>query len=319
MISPLLRELSLGIIGLNSGNGHPFSYSAIFNGYDPEALKTRCPFPLIRDYLPRDHRNEVFLEGAKVTHVWTESRATSEDVAAVARIPHIASRIEDLLEEVDAVILARDDPWRHLEFVAPVLAAKKPIFIDKQLASTREDVARILDLAGPDYPLMAGSAARYTRDVARARNELRGRTVRSVHGMSRVSWMRYGHHLIEPISCLFGLDIRAARSLSEHPDHDIVQLRYCSGLNVILEFARDIHLPIQFTCFSEDEEPYQVPFADFFHSFREMLAAFVVLVREGRAPFPRSEMIGIANVILAGDISKRLGGPPIDPMTLKPL
>ena len=29
---------SIGIIGLSEGNGHPFSYSSIINGYSPEGL-----------------------------------------------------------------------------------------------------------------------------------------------------------------------------------------------------------------------------------------------------------------------------------------
>lgn len=314
-----MRELNLGIIGINEGNGHPFSYAAIFNGYDPEALATRCPFALIRAYLPRDHRNEVFLAGAKVTHVWTQDRAVSADIAAVSRIPNVSDSIEALVDAVDAVILARDDPWNHLTMARPALAKRKPIFIDKQLAATPEDVATMMALAGPGYPIMAGSPARYIRDVVRARKELAGRTIRSIHGMSRVSWMRYGHHLFEPIAGLFGLDIRAVRSLSANPEHDIVQLSYRSGLNVILEFAKNIHLPIRFTCFSEEAEPYHVNFDDFFHGFREMLSAFIAMVRDGREPFPRSEMIGIANVILAGDISKRREGVPVDPQTLAPI
>ena len=31
--------INLGMIGINEGNGHPYSYSAMFNGYDPLALK----------------------------------------------------------------------------------------------------------------------------------------------------------------------------------------------------------------------------------------------------------------------------------------
>ncbi len=35
--------LKLGIMGLNEGNGHPYSFAAIFNGYDEGAL-AECPF-----------------------------------------------------------------------------------------------------------------------------------------------------------------------------------------------------------------------------------------------------------------------------------
>ena len=44
------ETLKLGIIGLSSDNGHPYSWSAIFNGYDPEEM-ARCPFPGIPEYL----------------------------------------------------------------------------------------------------------------------------------------------------------------------------------------------------------------------------------------------------------------------------
>ncbi len=310
------RDLRLGVIGMNEGNGHPFSYSAIFNGYDPQALQQRCPFDLIREYLPRDHRNEMFLPGAKVTHVWTQDRKLSEDVAAVAKIPNIAGRMEDLVGEVDAIILARDDPENHLAMAKPFLERKMPILIDKQLAASKSDVDAILSLAGAGYPIMAGSPARYTRDLVRARETLESRAVHSIHGMSLVNWVRYGHHLFEPIACLYGLDIRSVRSLSAKEGHDIVQIAYRSGLNVILEFIRGIHIPVAFTCFSEEAEPLTVPFSDFFYSFRAMLSDFVDLVRTGKPPFPREEMVAIAHVVLAGVISKERNGVAIDPVTL---
>ena len=32
------RELKIGILGMTEGNGHPYSWSAMFNGYDPEEM-----------------------------------------------------------------------------------------------------------------------------------------------------------------------------------------------------------------------------------------------------------------------------------------
>ena len=31
----MIKNIRLGMIGMNDGNGHPYSWSAIFNGYDP--------------------------------------------------------------------------------------------------------------------------------------------------------------------------------------------------------------------------------------------------------------------------------------------
>ena len=34
-----LSKLKLGVIGMSEGNGHPYSWSAIFNGFDREEMK----------------------------------------------------------------------------------------------------------------------------------------------------------------------------------------------------------------------------------------------------------------------------------------
>lgn len=309
--------LKLGIIGLNEGNGHPFSYAAIFNGYDPVELQTRCPFALIKEYLPRDHGNKNFIDSAKVTHIWTQDKKISEGVAKVSLIPNIVDNYTDLIGEVDAVILARDDIENHLAIARPFLEKRMPIFIDKQLVASKNELDEFIKLTGPEYPFMAGSPMRFTREVASARAELKLEQVKTVHGVSRVNWMRYGHHLFEGIAPLWGLEINWVRSLSDKPDHDIVQIDYKSGLNVILEFIPDVQLPIQFKTYSSVDQELSVPFADFFYSFREMLKAFVTMVETGQKAIPYEEIIKIAKVILAGDISKKLNGRPVSPVSLE--
>jgi len=46
--------LKFGVIGMNEGNGHPYSFSAIFNGYDEDALE-QCPFSSSKAYLNAHH------------------------------------------------------------------------------------------------------------------------------------------------------------------------------------------------------------------------------------------------------------------------
>ena len=47
-----MTALKFGVIGMSEGNGHPYSWSAIFNGYDADAMRD-CPFPAIPEYLAR--------------------------------------------------------------------------------------------------------------------------------------------------------------------------------------------------------------------------------------------------------------------------
>ena len=47
------KYLNIGIIGSNEGNGHPISFSSIFNGYNKKYLNKFCKFDLIKQYLPK--------------------------------------------------------------------------------------------------------------------------------------------------------------------------------------------------------------------------------------------------------------------------
>ena len=40
------NHIRLGIIGMTEGNGHPYSWSAMFNKFDREAMPRECPFPV---------------------------------------------------------------------------------------------------------------------------------------------------------------------------------------------------------------------------------------------------------------------------------
>ncbi len=59
----------------------------------------------------------------------------------------IVPSIEELLKRVDVVLLESVDGRPHLEQARPVIAAKKPLFIDKPMAGSLADVLVIFDLA----------------------------------------------------------------------------------------------------------------------------------------------------------------------------
>jgi len=58
----------------------------------------------------------------------------------------IVDTIEELCQKVDGVLLESVDGRPHLEQVRPVIAAKKPVFIDKPMAGNLADVIEIFRL-----------------------------------------------------------------------------------------------------------------------------------------------------------------------------
>ena len=74
----------------------------------------------------------------------------------------IVPDIPTLCRKVDAVLLESVDGRVHLEQVKPVIAAHKPVFIDKPLAATLEDVREIARLAKEaGVPWFSASSLRY--------------------------------------------------------------------------------------------------------------------------------------------------------------
>ena len=108
----MVDPIKLGIVGINEGNGHPFSFSAIINGYDNEGMKD-SGWDVIYDYLELRNASEFGFDGVEVTHAWTQDPLQTKKLAKAARIPNPVADIHDMMDEVDGVIIARDDYETH--------------------------------------------------------------------------------------------------------------------------------------------------------------------------------------------------------------
>jgi len=86
----------------------------------------------------------------------------------------IVDSVEAMLPKVDAVMLLSIDGRPHLAQAAPVLAARKPIFIDKPVAASLVDIVRIFDLAEKTgTPCFSNSSLRYSPGIAGMRDDPR--------------------------------------------------------------------------------------------------------------------------------------------------
>lgn len=306
----------IGIIGINEGNGHPYSMSAMFNGYDPKALNDLCPFKLIKEYLPRDHRNEFLINDAKVTHVWTQNEKESFKISKVSKIPNIVPNYLDLIGKVDAVIIARDDIENHFKYIKPFIKEKIPLFIDKQLVKTKSELISFTNMLDENQLIFSASPMRYSRLLEDFMRDDQS-SYKSIHGISRVNWIRYAHHLLEAICSIYGYDIEFIQSINSKKDHDIIQIRYNSGQNIILEFIKNISLPIQLNFYSDDKPPTSLHFGDFFYGFHKMMKCFSNMLNTGVMPIEMNEILSISKIVIAGQISIENNGLKISPKTLE--
>ena len=133
-------NISLGIIGMTEGNGHPYSWSAIFNGYDQEVMERECPYACIPEYLNKEPEDTLQIAGANVTHIYCDERSDAESVARASLIPNVVDSPDDMIGAVDAVLVATDIGSEHVERARPFVEAGVPVFIDKPLCDNSAEI-----------------------------------------------------------------------------------------------------------------------------------------------------------------------------------
>ncbi|WP_127844450.1 Gfo/Idh/MocA family oxidoreductase [Psychroflexus aestuariivivens] len=196
----MAAKLKIGIIGMSEGNGHPYSWAAIFNGYNKNEM-SRCPFPVIPEYLSQQIFPDDFLtHRAEVSHIWTQNVEVTKHIALCSNIPNICNTIEEMVSNVDAVLLARDDAENHLKYAKPVLKAGIPIYIDKPFALNTTDADKLLNLAKHPNQIFTCSALQFAEEFQLINLDLaKIGAIKSISAMVPKSWEKYAVHIIEPV------------------------------------------------------------------------------------------------------------------------
>jgi len=151
------EPLRLGLIGLDTS--HVTAFTALLN--DPS------------------HKNHV--AGAKVVAAfkggspdiessWSRVDKYTQELQERYGVT-IYETIEEMCQHVDAVLLESVDGRPHLAQAKPVIQAGKPLFIDKPMAGSLQDVLEIFRLAkAAQVPVFSSSSLRYGKATQEVRN-----------------------------------------------------------------------------------------------------------------------------------------------------
>ena len=167
---------------------------------------------------------------------YAEELATKYGVEIVPDIPA-------LLGKVDGVLLESVDGRVHLEQVRPVLAAGKPVFIDKPLAATLEDareIARLAKEAG--VPWWTSSSLRYSEIALTMKHADASGVITwgpgpyEPHHYLELAW--YAIHPIEMLFTLMGAGCEEVSRVSTAGD-DVIVGRWKDGRTGVVKALRD--------------------------------------------------------------------------------
>jgi predicted dehydrogenase len=149
--------LKVGVIGCDTS--HVPAFTKVFNNPKAEGdvagFKVVAAFPGGSPDLPDS---------------WNRVEKYTEEIKAMG--VEICPSIDELLKKVDFVLLESVDGRPHLEQAKPVIAAGKPLFIDKPMAASLADAMEIFRLAkAKGVPVFSASSLRFSAGFQAVRNK----------------------------------------------------------------------------------------------------------------------------------------------------
>jgi hypothetical protein len=294
-------DFRLGVIGTDTS--HVPAFTKMLNG-DPGAP----------DHVAGARVVAAFKGGSKdiessITRVdqYAEDIRTKWGVEIVADIPA-------LLAKVDGVLLSSVDGRVHLEQARPVIAAHKPLFIDKPLAATLEDareIARLAKEAGVEW--FSSSSLRYgaigaTMKFADATGAATwGPGPFEPHHYLDLSW--YAIHPVEVLYTLLGPGCETV-SRTSGPDADVVVGRWKDGRIGTVRAIRP-YSDYGAVVFRAKEVVESHPKAAEAADYRPLVMEIVKFFQTGKPPVANEETLEMFAFMDAAQRSKEQGGRPV--------
>jgi hypothetical protein len=225
----------------------------------------------------------------------------------------IVDNIPALLQKVDAVIITSVDGRVHLEQVRPVIAAGKPVFIDKPMAASLAEVKEIFDLANKaGVPCFSASSLRYMRALQAALADTSLGDVVGCHVYSpsefephHPDFFWYGIHGVEMLFTIMGPECLSLSRI------------HTAGTDVVGGTWRGDRLAV-FRGIRAGKGAYGATV--FFEKgvrdatlgngslYADLLVRVVEFFQTGESPVPQEETVAIFAFMEAADRSKEMGG-----------
>jgi predicted dehydrogenase len=299
--------IKIGIIGMSPGNAHPYSWSAIINGcFDAEEIN-RMGYPAVSNYLEAN-KDTIGINGAKVTCVWTQDKKISESIAKTAQIETITESLEEMAGLVDAVILARDDPENHAVMAKPFIDAGIPIFIDKPLAITKEDLLYFSDQNAKGKFIMSCSSMRYANECRIVKQELASLgKLELATAVGKKDWIKYGVHLMEALFSLLDDPKPVSVKHVGEKGKDIVYVQFETGFRATLHLFMDISPTFQVSLFGQQGWRL-MDIKNSYSMFRDNIIEFIRSVEEQKPRLPFEKTEAIIKTLMAAMESLEKGG-----------
>ncbi len=286
--------IKLGIIGFSKNNGHPYSFSAIINGYNKKYFK-KVGYPQILKYLEKQKKKNFYIKDLKITHAWSQDFKKTELLCHACNIEKPVKNLKAMVGNVDGIIIARDD-WRSHKKIASIFLEKKiPVFIDKPLTLSIKELKYFKKFADQKL-LMSCSSLRFSNELKKIKPEIKNKKFIKLIIANVVNDVeKYAVHMLEVISALKILKVRKVTKLKGFYKSFHLDLK--SGASLILNcfgssfFIFNIQLYLV-------KKKIEIDFVDNFSSFKNTLTEFSKLIRKKKTNYDFNETSEIIKTLI---------------------
>ena len=223
----------------------------------------------------------------------------------------IVDSIGTLLSKVDGILLESVDGRPHLAQVKPVIAAKKPVFIDKPLAGNLFEVIEIFRLAKEsNVPCWSSSSLRFCPGIIGMRNNDEVGEVLGCDAFSPCSleehhpdlyW--YGIHGVEILFTIMGPGCKSVRRVQTQDTEFVVGLWNDGRIGTFRGLRTGAHDYGAFVYGSKSIVP-----SGRYTGYEQLVDKIITFFKTGDIPVPPEETIEIYAFMSAADESKAKNG-----------
>lgn len=290
--------LRAGIIGLDA---HASSWTRILNNPDAEGelaeMTVVAGFPAGSPDIPQSM--ELLKRGIETFK--------KMDVELV-------DSIDELIEKVDVVMILSIDGRPHLEQAKPVIAAGKPLFIDKPAAASVADAIKIYELAEKGkVPCFSSSSLRYAPGTQAALSDPTVGSIRGCNAHSRCGlephhpdFFWYGIHGVETLFTIMGPGCKSVTRV-QTDDTDVATGVWADGRIGTFRGHRTGPHTYGATVFGSKG----IVEAGKFEGYEPLLVEIVKFFKTGVPPVTAEQTLELLAFMEAADESKRQGGGPV--------
>ncbi|MCT7463271.1 Gfo/Idh/MocA family oxidoreductase [Aliarcobacter cryaerophilus] len=291
--------IKIGIIGLSEGNGHPYSFSSIINGYDDEYM-SQSGWDNIYMYLKERDISDFGIQDSKITHVWTQDIEESKKIAKASKIEHVVEKYDDMIEHVDAVIIARDDYESHKIIAKPFLDGGKYVFIDKPLSLDIDDLIYFKQFIKSGQ-LMSCSGIKYAPELDKIKRDLKDfGKIKLIRGTTVKSWEKYAIHMLDGIFSVVPFHVKSVQY--NNSNHESFTLFNFDGSIIQIDALGSCELMLRIEFFS-DTKYYKADTLNAFDAFRRTLWNFIDTIKN-KEKTNSLLTLDLMKVLIAGNMSK---------------